>query len=191
MKKHWMTLTSIVLWLSLSLATAQNLFAWVDNLVNTEEHLLHKERIGDYVLSADGQRLLHDPYLRFDIRHEGKPIPADSNVVINSTLYGPFEPYEKTYTPVYEDGRFVVKPLDLEKAKSMSWDQGGWIRMEVLIDGVAGEASGVVGVGIYPPKPETGTLFRVVNIAIPLLVLAVFGLIYRLTRVRLRQFTPA
>ena len=170
-----------------SLAFAQNPFAFLDQLVSTEEHLIHMEQVGDYIVNADGQRLLHDPYLRFDIKHNGQPISADSDVRIESTLFLPDERVDKTYIPEHDGERFVVKPLDLEKAKSMSWDQGGWLRMNIVINGPAGKAEETVGIQIYPPKLEGGLMFRAINVAIPFLVLGIFVVIYRFANVRIRR----
>ena len=89
------------------------------------------EKIGDYVVNAKGQRLLHDPYLRFDIKHKGQPIPADSEGRIETTLFLPSESVKKTYLPEHDGRHFMVKPLDLEKAKAMSLDEGAWLGMNI------------------------------------------------------------
>lgn len=174
-----------------SLSFAQNPLTWLNNLVNTEEHMVHQEKIGPYTLNVDGQRLLHDPYLKLNITQDGNPISADSVVRVESTLFQPGEPFKKTYTPTHDGKSFLIDKLELESAKNWSWDEGGWLRMEVFIDGPAGEASGRVGIDIFPPKPETGLAFRVINFAIPMLVLGLFALFYRFRKVSLKQPTVA
>ena len=172
-------------------AFAQGPIAWIDNLVNTEEHMVHQEKIGPYVLNVDGQRLLKDPYLNLSIKHKGKAIPADSVVRVETTLFQPGTPFKKTYFPTSNGEGFLIDKLELDSAKEWSWDQGGWLRMEVFIDGPAGEASGQTGIDIFPPKPETGNLFRLINFSIPLVLLGLFAIIYKFANVPLRRQVTA
>ncbi len=168
-------------------ALAQNPFTWINNLVNTEERLLHQVELGPYTLNAQGQRLLHDPYLRLSINLEGEPIPADSSVRVDSTLFVQGGQTNKSYTPEHDGKSFVITPLDLEKAKVMSWDEGGWLRLAITVNGPAGPASETVGISIYPPKPAVSFAFRALNFLIPLVLVAVFAIIFKVTNIRLRR----
>ena len=170
-----------------SFGLAQSPLGFLDRLINLEEHLIHREEIGPYLLSADGVRLLENPYLKLDIRYEGKPIPADSKVLASSTLFQWGDNVQTTYTPVHDGETFIIEPLELDSAKEWSWDQSGWLRMDVTIDGPAGLASGDFGFSIFPDKPEVGLGFRALNFAIPFMVLALFAGVFGLTKVRLRQ----
>ncbi len=170
-----------------SLALAQNPFTWLNNLVNTEERLLHKVELGPYTLNAQGQRLLHDPYLRLSISLEGQPIPADSRVSVDSTLFVQGGQTNKSYTPEHDGKTFVIKALDLEKAKAMSWDEGGRLSLTITVNGPAGPASETVGISIYPPKPNVGFAFRALNFLIPIALVAVFAIIFKFTNIRLRR----
>ena len=160
---------------------------WFSSITNTEEHLLHMERIGPYTLSADGQRILPDSYLKLDIRYDNKPLPPDTVVSIESILYQPGPDINKSYTPMHDGKYFVIKPLDLSAIESWNWDEDGWLDINISIDGLAGQGSGSTGFGIYPPRPNTGVFFRVLNVAIPIVLLVVFAGIYKMRNVKLMQ----
>ncbi len=146
---------------------------------------MHLERIGPYTLSADGQRILPDSYLKLDIRYDNKPLPPNAVVSIESTLYQPGPSINKNYIPIHDGKYFVIEPLDLSVIGSWSWYEDGWLDMSIFIDGPAGQAEGTVGFNLYPPRPNAGILFRVLNIVIPIVLLVVFAGIYRIRNVKL------
>ncbi len=168
-------------------AQAQSLSEWLTRLTNTEEHLVHREQVGPYLVSGDGQRLLEHPYLKLDIRQDGEPIAADSTVRVDATLHHADEHSTMSYTPRFDDGVFVIDPLELGGAETWPWDSGGWLELELTVVGAAGTGTGEFGFGIYPPKPAAGTLFRLLNFGIPFLTLTVFVVIYRSRRVSLQR----
>ena len=189
MIKHKVTLAVLIALVSISYAESplSKLQNWFSSITNTEEHLLHLERIGPYILSADGQRLLPDPYLKLEIKYDKKPLPADAKVSIKSILYQNGPNINKSYMPTHDGKYFVIEPLDLSAIENWNWDEEGWLDLSILIDGPAGKAEGKVGFEIYPPKPNTGILFRVLNIAIPIVLLVVFASIYKIRKVKLIQ----
>jgi len=157
--------------------------------VNTEEHLVHRQELGDYIVNADGQRLLDHPYLNFDIRADGESIPAGSTVTVDATLFHWGEQTSTSYTATHDGRHFVIDPLILDGAESWNWDTSGWLRLDMTIDGPAGVATGDFGFQIYPPKPATGALFSVINFIIPFAVLGLFIVVYRARQVRLQVQT--
>lgn len=168
---------------------AQSLSDWLGRLTNTEEHLVHREQVGPYLVSGEGQRLLEHPYLKLDIRQEGVPIAADSTVRVDATLHHAGEQSTTSYIPRYDDGVFVIDPLELGDAENWPWDSGGWLQLELTVAGAAGTGTGEFGFSIYPPKPAAGTLFRLLNFGTPFLTLAVFAGVYKLRRVSLQRRT--
>ena len=176
---------------TLNFASAQSPLAWLDNFVSSEEHLLHRERVGPYTVSADGQRLINNPYLEFDVRYGGERLPERSTVRVDATLHHEDEEVRTRYEAVYDDGRFVIDPLELPGAEAWAPNDYGWLVLDLFIDGPAGRGAGQVSFDIYPPKPETGRLFSVVNFTLPFVILALFALLYRLRRVRLQTLQRA
>ena len=167
----------------ISFAQAQSPLDWLNRIVSAEEHLIHREEMGPYLVSADGQRLLDEPYLRLDIRHEGKPVAADTALSVKGNLYQNGLIETKTYEAVYDGSRFVIELL-LDEAKSWNWDETGWLELTITIDGAAGFAQGSAGFQIFPPKPTTGRFFSLINFIIPLLVVVIFAGIYAFSNVR-------
>ncbi len=161
---------------------------WLGRIVNTEEHLIHREEVGPYLVSGDGQRLIGNPYLKLDIRSEGERIPPSSDVQVDATLQYQGEVHRTRYTPEARDGLFVIDPLELPGAETWGWESGGWLELDLLIDGPAGEGQGGTGFYIYPPKPETSRVFSVINFGLPFALLVLVALIYRLRRVRLQRY---
>lgn len=161
---------------------------WLARIVNTEERLIHREQVGPYLVSADGQRLIDDPYLKLDLRYEGERIPPESDVQVDAALYHEDEIYTASYIPEVRDELFVIRPLELPGAETWSWDSGGRLELTFFVDGPAGEGRGRTSFRIYPPKPETGRLFGLINFGIPFILLAIFAVIYRLRRVRLQRY---
>ena len=139
-----------------SFSQAQPLTDWLSRITNTEEHLIHRVQVGPYIVNADGQRLLEHPYLKFDIRHEGEVIPPNSTVQVNTTLYHRGSQKRANYTAEFDGRYFVIDPLELDGAETWAWDSGGWLRLDITIDGPAGEGKGDVGFQIYPPKTRNG-----------------------------------
>ena len=169
----------------------QGVTDWLSRIANTEEHLVHREQIGPYLVNGDGQRLIDNPYLKLDIRENGTRIPADSTVKVDAILYHDSGQSRSSYTPTFDGRYFVIDPLKLEGAENWSWNDNGWLALDITIDGAAGEATGEVGFPVYPPKPEAGTLFRIVNVGLPFVLLGLFVLVYRVTGTRLRQVAPS
>ena len=161
--------------------------SWLNRLVNTEEHLIHREEVGPYLVSGDGQRLLDTPYLKLDIRYQGERIPPSSKVEVSSTLYHGDEMSTARYTPEVENGLFVIDPLELPSAEAWTWGSG-WLSLSISVDGPVGEGQGSVAFEIYPPKPEAGRLFSLVNFGLPFILLGLFAVIYRVRRVRLQRY---
>ncbi len=161
---------------------------WLGRIINTEEHLIHREEVGPYLVSGDGQRLIDNPYLKLDIRYEGERISPSSDVRVNATLSRQGEMSTARYTPEVRDGLFVIHPLELPGAETWGWESGGWLELDLLIDGPAGEAQGSTGFYIYPPKPETSRIFSVINFGLPFALLVLVALIYKLRRVRLQRY---
>ena len=175
----------------INFSQAQGLTDWLSRITNTEEHLIHREQVGPYLVNGDGQRLIDNPYLKLDIRENGTRIPADSTVKVDAILYHDSGQSRSSYTPTFDGRYFVIDPLKLEGAENWSWNDNGWLALDITIDGAAGEATGEVGFPVYPPKPEAGTLFRIVNVGLPFVLLGLFVLIYRVTGTRLRQAAPS
>ncbi len=186
MIRHILTLVPLILANVNHAQSPLNKFqGWLSNITNTEEHLLHIEHIGPYTLSADGQRVLPDPYLKLDIRYDNKPLPPDALVSIDSILYQPGPNINKSYTPVHDGKYFVIESLDLSAMETWNWHEDGWLDMAIFINGPAGQGKGNVGFGIYPPRPNIGITFRVLNIAIPIVLLVVFVIVYKVRKVKL------
>ena len=171
----------------LSLSQAQ-LADWLGRITNTEEHLVHREQVGPYTVNADGQRLLENPYLKFDIRQGSEPVPADTEVRVETTLYHDGGQSRSSYTPEFDGRFFVIDPLELPGAETWAWDDSGWLELTITVDGSAGKGTGETGFQIFPAKPEAGRLFSLVNFGFPFAVLALFVVIYRMRRVRLQTY---
>ena len=161
---------------------------WLERIVNTEEHLIHREEVGPYLVSGDGQRLIDDPYLKLDVRYQGERIPPDSEVRVNAALSRQGEVRAVSYIPEVRGGLFVIDPLELPGAETWGWESGGWLELDLLISGPAGEARGDLGFYVYPPKPETSRVFSVINFGLPFVLLVLIALVYRLKRVRLQRY---
>ena len=189
--KFLLSLLALTSLSALSLASAQSPLTWLDSLVSSEEHLLHRERVGPYTVSADGQRLINNPYLEFDVRYSGERLPASSTVRVDAALHHEDEEVRTRYEAVYDEGRFVIDPLELPGAETWAPSDYGWLVLDLFIDGPAGRGEGQVSFDIYPPKPETGRLFSTVNFGLPFVILALFALLYRSRRVRLQTLQPA
>ena len=172
-------------------STNQGLTGWLSRVSNTEEHLIHREQVGPYLVNGDGQRLVGKSYLKLDIRENGERVPADSTVQVDAILYHDAEQSRSSYTPTFDGRYFVIDPLTLEGAENWSWNDNGWLALNITIDGAAGEATGEVGFPVYPPKPAAGTLFRIINVSLPFVLLGLFVLIYRVTGTRLRRVAPS
>jgi hypothetical protein len=173
---------------------------------NTQEHLFHLVRVEPYTVSADGNRLLEHPYLKFEIKQRGATIPEGSIVRLETKLYtfqgegeidGKIEALLATAQPVQTknyaleyDGRyFIADPLDLELAKTWDWNSSGYLQMHLFIGAPAGTTQGQFGIAIYPPRPVMGNGVKAVILALPLLCLGLFLGAFRLFKLRLT--TPA
>ena len=174
-----------------SLSQAQGLTDWLSRIANTEEHLIHRERVGPYLVNGDGQRLVGESYLKLDIREDGARIPANSEVWVDAILHHDSGQSRRNYTPEFDGRYFIVDPIELPGAENWAWNDNGWLELAITIDGPAGEATGEVGFPVYPPKPEAGTLFRIINVGLPFALLGLFVLVYRVTGTRLRRVTPS
>lgn len=150
---------------------------FIDQVSSSEEHLLHKEKVGPYTVNADGQRLVKHPYLRFDITKEGEALAEDATVVMESKLYvHTKDPLIRTYTAVREGDSFLVDPLDLSSLKEVDHTYGGWMEFDLIISEGGSNEQGDFGLDYYSPRPDVGLLFRLINTLIPVVVLVLaFG----------------
>ena len=167
-------------------ASAQSPLAWLDSLLSTEEHLLHRVEVGPYLVSADGQRLLDNPYLDLSVEHEGRPVSADTTLTVQSTLYGSGNRVERSYRAVREGETFFVD-LDLSEAETWAWYEGGWLELDLVVSGPVGSGQGNAGFSVYPPKLEAGILFRLLSFGLPLVLLGLVTLAFGLRGVPLSR----
>lgn len=120
---------------------AQRLLGLINGQTGTEEHLLHLEPVGSYLVSADGQRLAGEAYLSFAVSNGGVPVTEDGSVQVEAALYhlpesdmeGKVEallttlkPLEtRTYTAELVGDEFVVDPLDISAVEAFDWQTSG------------------------------------------------------------------
>ncbi len=176
------TLIILSLLLGFSLSQAQNpLLALLGEGAGSEERLLYKKPAGNYEVTVDGERLLERTYFNLDIRQDGEPIPADSKVTLSLTPPESAGIAASSHTARHDGERFVVDSIQLKT--NQDWGEDNWFVNITIND----EASTSFGTLVYAPKPEQSTVFSVVNIALPIIVLAVFMAIYALRAIRLEQ----
>jgi hypothetical protein len=182
MFKHFLQLF-LSLVVVLGFVQAQNpLLALLGNGSSSEERLLYKKPLGPYTLTIDGTRLVGDNYFHLDIRENGKPVSADTAVRVN--IVPPEGRGEKSdFWAKYDGERFVIDPLPLE-AKGRLTDRDIWL-VTVAIQTPRGEATTEFGLRVYPNKPDSSFVFRVVSVGIPIMVLGFFLLVVMLRGVRL------
>jgi hypothetical protein len=171
--------------LSSFVALSQNPFlALLGNGAGSEERLLYTKPVGPYTLTVDGTRLVGDNYFKLDIRENGQPIPADATVRVSITP--PERMGAKSEFVAKHDGElFVVDPLPLVGTGEWT-DQDSWL-VTVAIQTQTGEHATDFGIQVYPTKPDSSFTFRAVNVAIPIVVLALFLAVFALRGVRLER----
>ncbi len=183
--KHILVILSILLFTS-HLQAQNPLLALLGNSAGSEERLLFKKPAGPYEITIDGERLLERAYFRIDIRQDGLPIADTSEVTVEITPPAIANATDLFYTAVFDADtqRFVVDPLNFGTAKTTNDDN--WL-VTVTVNSEAGEGSTTFGTQVYAPKPKQSTVFSIINVILPLVVLALFGGIYALRGVRLEQ----
>ena len=197
MSKIYISILALLL-LSISFAQeteSKNPIAQLNQFINqvssSEEHLLHQEKVGPYIVNADGQRLVEHPYLKFDITKDGVPLSDEATVMMESVLYTNGQsPVRHTYTAVSENNLFVIDPLDLTAIVEADNTDGGWMKFDLIIsDGEIEERRGF-DLDYYSPRPDVGFLFRFLNTMIPLSVLVLAFVIFRFRGLRRNQVVP-
>ena len=153
---------------------------FIDQVSSSEEHLLHKEKIGPYIVNADGQRLVEHPYLRFTVTKDGEALAEDATVVMQSKFYvHTKDPLVRTYNAVRQGDSFVVDPLDLSSLKEVDHSYGGWMEFDLIVSEGDSTEQRNFGLEYYSPRPEVGLLFRMLNTLIPLVVLVLAFLLFK------------
>ena len=138
------------------------------------ERLLQRKPAGPYTVTIDGERLLGHAFFELDVRHEGRPVAADTGVVVEVVPPASAGSAARSYRAVPLGDRFLIDPLELEAAGD--WGSDSWL-VKVRIDGAAGSGETGVGIQVYPTAPAAPLGFRLGSVAAPLLVLlAVMGL---------------
>jgi hypothetical protein len=206
MKKIVLAIVLFVLWANGVQAQTDKpgLLQLLGIIGNTEEHLFHLVRVGPYTVSADGNRLLEHPYIKFEIKQSGVAIPAGSQVRLETKLYtfqgegeidGKIEALLATAQPVQTksyaleyDGRyFIADPLDLELAKTWDWNSSGYLQMQLFIAAPTGTTQGQFGMAIYPSRPSMGNGVKAAILALPFICLGLFLGAFRLFKLRLTR----
>lgn len=189
LKRFFYLLTSFLV-LTSFIAQAQNpLLAILGNGAGLEERLLYKKPAGPFTVTIDGTRLVReDNYFRLEILENGQPIPADSVITVSIT---PPERMgsQSEFTATNDGELFVIDPLPL-------YGQGEWTNQDTWLVNVniktpTGEGATEFGMQVYPVKKDAGFVFRAVNVAIPIVALLVFLVVFALRRVRLEQVAPS
>ena len=169
----------------------ERLNQFINQVSSSEEHLIHKEKMGPYVVNADGQRLVDHPYLRFDITKDGNPLQADAKVTMESTLYvHTKDPLIRTYEAIYDGEGFLVDPIDLEPLTQVDHTYGGWMEFDLVISEGETEERRDFGLDYYSPRPEVGFLFRLVNTLIPIVVLVLAFIVFKIADLKRNQSVP-
>lgn len=169
-------------------AFAQNPFlALLGNSVGSEERLLYKKPAGPYEITIQGERLLERAYFKLDIRQDGEAISPDAKVEVTITPPESAGSRPSSYSASYDGEQFVVDPLTL--TASQDWGDASWL-VDLAISGPAGEGQTSFGMQVYAPKPDQSTLFKTLNVILPVAVLLLFLGVFSLRKVRLEQVAP-
>lgn len=161
---------------------------FIDRVSSSEEHLIHKTRVGPYLVNADGQRLIEHPYLKFSITQDGKAIPQDTVVTVDSTLYVyEQEPLALSYTTVPDGKYFVIDPLNLQPLIDSEDGNDGWFEFDLNIDNGTSVESRTFALEYYPPRPEIGPLFSIISTLLPLVLLGIIIVLFRSMRLKRNQ----
>jgi len=161
---------------------------FIDRVSSSEEHLIHKTRVGPYLVNADGQRLVDHPYLKFSITENGQPIPQNTSVTLDSTLYVyEQEPLELTYNTVPDGKYFVIDPLNLQPLIESENGNDGWFEFDLNIDNGTKIESRTFVLEYYPPRPEIGSLFSIVSTLLPIVLLGIVIVLFRVLRLNRNQ----
>jgi len=165
---------------------------FINQVSSSEEHLIHKERVGPYVVNADGQRLVEHPYLKFEISKDGEAIPKDTKVRMESKLYVyTKDPLVRNYDAVFDGKYFVVDPIDLTPLTQVDHTYGGDIIFDLIIDDGQTEEQREFELEYYSPRPEVGILFRLLNTLIPIVVIVLAFILFKLRGLERNQMVPS
>ncbi len=172
-----------------SQAYAQNpLWALLGNSAGSEERLLYKKPAGPYEITIMGERLLERAYFKIEVKQDGQPVSADTQVRVKISPPESAGSEVTTYTASYDGERFIVDPLSL--SASSDWGDASWL-VDLELDGAAGKASTSFGMQVYAPKPDQSVLFKTLNVILPVAVLLIFLGIFALSGVKLERLAPA
>ncbi len=161
---------------------------FINQVSSSEEHLIHKEKVGPYLVNADGQRLVKHPYLKFDITKDGEALSTDSTVRLESKLHvHTKDPLIRTYTATRDGDRFVIDPIDLTPLKEVDHTYGGWLVFDLIISDGETEAQREFDLDYYSPRPEVSFLFRLLNTLIPIIVLVIAFAVFKLRSLERNQ----
>jgi len=165
---------------------------FIDQVSSSEEHLLHKERVGPYIVNADGQRLMEHPYLKFDITKDGEALSDSATVTMESTFFVyKTNPVNKSYNAVRDGDIFVVDPLDLSALNEVDHTYGGEMEFNLVISEGGETAQKRFEIDYYPPRPEVGFVFRLLNTLIPIVVLVLALILFRIRGLERNQMVPS
>ena len=161
---------------------------FIDRVSSSEEHLIHKTRVGPYLVNADGQRLVEHPYLKFSITEDGKAISQDTLVTVDSKLYVyQQDTLELTYTTVPDGKYFVIDPLNLQPLIDSENGNDGWFEFDLNIDNGTTVESRTFALEYYPPRPEIGPLFSIISTLLPIVLLGIIVVLFRSMRLNRNQ----
>lgn len=121
------------------------------------------------------------PYLKFSITENGKTILPDSIVTVDSTLYVyEQEPLKQVYTAVFDGKSFVVDPVDLQPLMDSTNGNDGCFEFDLMIDSDAGVQTRGFALDYFPPRPEVGMLFRLISTLLPIALLGLVIILFKL-----------
>jgi len=163
---------------------------FVENISSSEERLIHRERMGSYLVNVDGQRLTHHPYLKFDITKEGQALSQDAQIKLETKLniWGK-DAYFRDYAAVRQGDLFVVDPLDLTPMLDADPEEDNWMEITVIISEAGKTESKVFNIDYYPPRPDFGFIFRFLSMMIPIIMIVLAVVIFRVLGLKRNQKT--
>jgi hypothetical protein len=134
-------------------------------LTATEETLVYRLPVGaDYLVTITGERLMTRTFLRFNLtQRDGSPLPAETNASLRMQFRewaSETGPVALSQPLVQQNGFYLVEPFTLPGEGSLM----GTLRV--------GSASADFDIQVYPRRPEMPAWFAPLNLAIPLIVLA-------------------
>jgi len=178
-KLAYITLSLVLL---MGYAQAQNPFlALLGSGAGSEERLLYKKPAGPYEITVDGERLLQRSYFKLDIRENGQAIDPNTNVTLTLTPPESAGIPESSHTANFDGKHFLVDTIKLNT--DQDWGDDNWF----ITISINNETSTSFGTLFYAPKPAQDIVFSAINIALPLIVLALFIGLYSLRGIKLEQ----